>query len=186
MIIQSRFKQFGWLAVLAICLGLFIALSFQTHSVKTEVLLAERKIIALERETGMLETEFQTRASQRQLSDWNAVEFGYRAPRADQYLENERHLASLGSPVRVDAPPPIRVARNVPSGLEEAGENDLAEIAMVSPITGKPVTLSAAERAKAEASLTDDLGELLAQASPVKPAQAAEASGPIPAETVGK
>ena len=176
MIIQSRFKQLGWIALLAICLGLFIALSFQTHSVKTEVLLAEREIVALERQTMILETEFQTRASQRQLSDWNAVEFGYRAPRADQYLENERQLASLGSPVRADAPQPIRVARNVPPGSDTAIDSEFSSVAMVSPITGKPVTLSVAAQAQAEASLTDDLGELLAQASPVKQAQAAEAS----------
>lgn len=176
MIIQSRFKQLGWIALLAICLGLFIALSFQTHSVKTEVLLAEREIVALERQTMILETEFQTRASQRQLSDWNAVEFGYRAPRADQYLENERQLASLGSPVRADAPQPIRVARNVPAGSDTAIDSEFSSVAMVSPITGKPVTLSVAAQAQAEASLTDDLGELLAQASPVKQAQAAEAS----------
>ena len=81
----SRLRQIGWLVVIATCLGLFLALSFRVHAVKSEVRLAERQIIALKNETLMLETEFQARANQRQLANWNAVEFGYEAPRADQY-----------------------------------------------------------------------------------------------------
>ena len=176
MTLQSRLHQLGWFAVLAICFVLFLALSFRVHAVKSEVQLAERSIIALERETMMLETEFQTRASQRQLSDWNAVEFGYSAPRADQYLENERQLAGLGSPSRPSAPSPIRVARAVPIDADGAVSEEFSSFAMVSPVTGRPVTLSVAAQAQAEASLADDLGEFLANASPVKPAQAAEAS----------
>ena len=66
-------RQIGWLVVLAAVAALFFALSFQVHSVKSEVLLAERQIIRLEREAMMLETEFQARANQRQLYEWNAV-----------------------------------------------------------------------------------------------------------------
>jgi hypothetical protein len=106
----SRLRQIGWNAVPVICLALFLALSFQVNAVKREVLLAERQIIALEREKMMLETEFQTRASQRQLAQWNALEFGYKAPNAGQFLESERQLAALGTPRAVSAPDPIRVA----------------------------------------------------------------------------
>lgn len=177
MIAKSRLHQLGWIALLAICLGLFLALSFQTHSVRSEVLLAEREIIALERETSMLETEFQTRASQRQLADWNAVEFGYSAPRADQYLENERQLASLGSEERPDAPTPLRVARNVPASLAAGEAADIPQIAMVSPVTGKPITLEVAARAQAEASFGDSFSEFLSNASLVREARAADSSG---------
>ena len=97
----SRIRQMGWMAVLAACLALFAVLSFNVHAVKSEVQLAERQIIALERETLMLETEFQARASQRQLAEWNSVELGYKAPRADQYLDNERQLTSLGQPLGI-------------------------------------------------------------------------------------
>jgi hypothetical protein len=106
----SRLRQFGWYAVPAICIALFLALSFQVNAVKREVLLTERKIIALEREKMMLETEFQTRASQRQLAAWNAVEFGYVAPNAEQFLDSERQLARLSTPRALTAPDPIRVA----------------------------------------------------------------------------
>ena len=94
---SARMRSIGWAAVLAVCIALFIGLTFQVNSVKSQVRLAERHIVALEREKMMLETEFETRASQQQLANWNTVEFGYRAPRADPFLENERELAGLGS-----------------------------------------------------------------------------------------
>ena len=114
----SRIRQIGWMLALSLCLAAFLALTFKVNAVKSDVRLAERQIIALERQTLMLEVEFQTRASQRQLSQWNAVEFGYVAPRADQYLESERELAVLGLPRGLDAPDPIRVAKARPQAEE--------------------------------------------------------------------
>ena len=129
----SRIRQIGWLMALAICLACFVALTFRVNTVKSEVRLAERRIVQLEREKLLLETEFQTRANQQQLANWNTVEFGFKAPRADQYLENERQLASLGLPRRIGAPSPIRVARASRPGED----SDIPE--MVSPLTGKHV-----------------------------------------------
>jgi hypothetical protein len=163
----SRLRQMGWLVALAVCAALFLSLTFRVHAVNSEVLLAERQIIALKHETIMLETEFQTRASQRQLSEWNAVDFGYHAPRPDQYLSNERQLASLGSPAGPNAPSPIRVARaDVPVEAAEPGE-------MRSPLTGRPVGLTVAS-AEVEAGVVfaEAFGDLIAEASPVRPAQA--------------
>jgi hypothetical protein len=65
-----------------------------------------------------LESEYAVRASMRQLERWNAENFGYAAPVADQYLSGERELASL-------------------EGLPRAkGTNDVAPVlmAMVSPV----------------------------------------------------
>src|SRR3546814_20522565 len=100
------------MVVLAVCLGLFLALSFRVHAVNSEVRLAEREIIKLRRETLMLETEFEVRANQRQLAEWNTVDFGYQAPRADQYLAGDRQLAPLRMPSLPGAPSPIRVAQS--------------------------------------------------------------------------
>jgi hypothetical protein len=129
----SRLRQLGWVVTLALCSALFVGLTFKVNSVRSEVRLAERKIVALQREKVLLETEFETRASQQQLAQWNAVDFGYQAPGADQYLEGERQLAALGEPRGVNAPSPIRVAR----AADDQREMNLP--AMVSPLTGKPV-----------------------------------------------
>ena len=129
----SRLRQVGWAVVLSMCIAGFLALTFQVNAVKSEVRLAERQLIALEREKLLLETEFQARANQQQLADWNRIEFGYSAPSADQYLESERQLASLGVPRGPGAPDPIRVAR-APVEAEDDGL-----LAMVSPLTGEPV-----------------------------------------------
>lgn len=162
----SRLRQIGWAVVLAACIGLFLALSFRVHAVRSEVLLAERQIIALERETLMLETEFQTRASQRQLADWNAVEFGYQAPRPDQYLSSERQLASLSLPLGPTAPEPVLFARADTDSEDEGSATRLAmaDTPMTSPVSGRPI-----ERASAQASddnaFADAFGELLSEAA---------------------
>ncbi len=135
----SRLRQIGWAVVLSVCVAGFVLLTFRVNAVKSEVRLAEREIIALERETALLEIEFESRANQQQLADWNRLEFGYRAPQADQYLENERQLAALSLPRDNDAPDPIRVAQ----APVETGEEGI--IAMVSPLTGKPNAVEPAE-----------------------------------------
>lgn len=116
----SRVHQIGWALVLSVCFGLLLALTFRVNAVKSDVRLTERRIIAAQQAKLMLETEFQTRASQQQLADWNAVEFGYGAPRADQYLEHETQLAALGTPRGIDAPSPVRVALNTPPREDES------------------------------------------------------------------
>lgn len=126
----SRLRQIGWAMALGIAFLLFVALSFRVNAVRSDVIRAERSIIALKQETMRLETEFETRANQQQLANWNAVDFGYIAPRADQYIRNERELASLSQPSLPGAPDPIRVAR---------ADVESAVPAMVSPLTGKPV-----------------------------------------------
>lgn len=165
--IQAR--SLGWMAVLAICMAAVTILSFKVHAVKSEVLLAEREILALKRETLLLETEFETRASQRQLAAWNAVEFGYEAPRADQFLDGERQLASLGQRRGPDAPAPIMLAR-----ADVDGDSAPVETApMRSPVSGAKVTLaSAASEKNAGQVFTEAFGDFLIEASPIRPAQA--------------
>ncbi len=148
MVTGSRLRQIGWAAVFIVCLAAFMLLTFRVNAVKADVQHAERNIVQLERTKTLLETEFQTRANQQQLSDWNDVEFGYRAPKADQYLENERQLANLGEPRGTNAPAPIRVAH-------EAAPKESALIAMVSPLTGKLAQAASAEEEAPEERPTD-------------------------------
>jgi hypothetical protein len=169
MISGLQARSLGWMAVLVICLALVVGLSFRVHAVKSEVLLAERQIVALERETLLLETEFETRASQRQLAVWNAVEFGYQAPRADQFLEGTRQLASLGQQRAPGAPAPVMLARADASGEGEAA----AAAPMRSPVSGAVVTLaSAAGEKDAGQVFTEAFGDFLIEASPIRAAQA--------------
>jgi hypothetical protein len=168
MISSTNARSLGWMAVLALCFALVVILSFKVHAIKSEVLLAERQVIALERETLLLETEFETRASQRQLAAWNAVEFGYEAPRARQFLDGERQLASLGVQRGPDAPAPIMLAR-----AETADGASAAEAPMRSPVSGAKVTLaSAANEKDAGEVFSDAFGDFLIEASPIRPAQA--------------
>lgn len=168
MMTSQQARSLGWAAVLAICLAAVVVLSFRVHAVKSEVLLAERQLIALQRETMLLETEFETRASQRQLAEWNRVEFGYEAPRAGQFLDGERQLASLGEVRGPDAPSPIRLAS---ADTEEAVA--AADAPMRSPVSGAKVTLaSAASEKDAGAVFAQAFGDFLIEASPIRPAKA--------------
>lgn len=130
---RDRMRSIGWAVILTVCAALTLALTFRVNALKSQVRLTERQIVALKREKIALETEFETRANQQQLRAVNDVEFGYEAPKAGQYLEGERQLASLGKPRGPGAPSPIRVAR---ADLAAAGEES-AFPALVSPLTGK-------------------------------------------------
>jgi hypothetical protein len=123
----------GWIAVLALCTVLYLGLHLKVHAVRSEVVSAERKIVALENQKTLLATEFETRASQQQLASWNRVEFGYSAPTASQFVESERQLARFGTPRAAGAPEPIRVASLA------TGEDAPAYPKLVSPLTGKPI-----------------------------------------------
>lgn len=128
---HSRIRRIGWLAALATCAMLYLTLHLNVHAVRSEVIRAERQIVALEQQKLLLETEFQTRSNQLQLEEWNRVDFGYAAPSAEQFLDNERQLARFGTPRAPGAPEPIRVA---------GSSGDAPEFPrLVSPLTGKPV-----------------------------------------------
>lgn len=184
---QSQMRSLGWAAVLAVCVTLFALLSVRVHAVKSEVLLAERQIIALKRESLLLETEFETRASQRQLVEWNAVEFGFAAPRADQFLEGERQLASLGQPRVPGAPAQIRLARaDADADADSGAMTRRQDSAMVSPLSGEKVTLASAQaQADAGAMFADAFGDFLIEASPIRPARAQGTAAVAPAAVQG-
>ena len=135
MVRGSRLRQIGWAISIGVVFAGFMLLTFRVNAVKSEVVRAERLIVDMEREKLALETEFETRANQQQLADWNAIEFGYLPPRADQFMEAERDLASFSAPRAPGSPEPIRFAREMEasdypelvsplSGADEAAEDD--------------------------------------------------------------
>ncbi|WP_295632078.1 hypothetical protein [Novosphingobium sp.] len=145
-----RLRSIGWLALLAVCATLVLVLTLRVNALRSQVRREENRIVALREETMYLQTEFETRASQQQLKAWNDVDFGYVAPGAGQYLENERQLAMLGKPAGPDAPAPVRLAElgdsanglsgdaASTSGTAAAAYSGPSFPAMVSPLTGKP------------------------------------------------
>ena len=149
MLNATRLRTIILLSMVFAVLILFGGLTFKANAVKSELRTAENHIIALRNRQMMLETELEARASQRQLADWNAVDFGYRPPRAAQFLENERQLAAYGEERAPGAPAPIRTA-----AYQETGE-DAETLAMAAPagggfITGKAFAAEPAERYPAD------------------------------------
>jgi len=158
---RDRLASIGWVTIL-VCIGaLTAALMIRVNAVKSQVQLAERHIVALRREKAFLETELETRANQQQLTDINALYFGYKAPAAGQYFENERQLAALGKPRGPDAPAPILMASAEQTSAEPSGLP-----ALVSPLTGKLVgTARAAEPDGEQAASGDIVGAAIASAT---------------------
>jgi len=129
---RDRVRSIGWVTLLTFCLALTAALTLRVNAVKSEVHHAERRIIHMRGEITFLETEYQTRSNQHQLRSLNDIEFGYTAPRAQQYIEGARQLAVIGQPRGPSAPAPIRVAHG-------PGEEMPAPfLKMLSPVTGEP------------------------------------------------
>lgn len=139
---RSGLQKVGWAVILTICGAMLLALTFKVNAVKSQVRLTERQILAVRQEKDLLETEFETRANQHQLTALNEVEFGYSAPTPGQYLDGERSLAELSKPRAVDAPTPVMVA-----SADEAGKS----------------AAPAAERASAETPRTGDTLKLAAR-----------------------
>lgn len=130
---QARFRRIGWVALLTVCTLFYGLLHLQVWSVSSEVKRAERRIVALEQDKLLLETEFLTRSSQAQLAAWNRVDFGYSAPRADQFIASERQLASFGADGEQGREEALRLA-------SFSADEEVAPFPqLVSPITGEPL-----------------------------------------------
>lgn len=134
MTLQDALNRAGWTLAFAIAATIFLALTFMANSAKSDVQQLERAIIAAERQKLLLETEFQARASQRQLAAWNAVEFGYAAPRGDQFIDDERELVALASSPLRSAPEPIRLVRTVQPRHQDGQISSL-----VTAVAGLPI-----------------------------------------------
>ena len=172
---RDRIRSIGWAVVLTVCAALCAALFLRVNAVKSEVHKTERQIVSLKRQILFLETEFQTRSNQHQLKALNDVEFGYKAPRAEQYIEGERQLAALGKARGPGAPAPIRVA----STVQTTQSGSAPFMAMLPPVRGdgdaaRPShpnsgkARSAAHGSEGQDSIADvihaaDLGERLAR-----------------------
>lgn len=130
---HAPIRRIGWLALLALAGALCLLLHFKVQAIHSEVVRAERRIVALEQDKLLLQTEFETRANQQQLAAWNQVDFGYTAPTAAQFLNGERQLAALGASALPGGAATIRFARA-----------DIEQTAPAAPAAAAPVAAAAA------------------------------------------
>lgn len=149
---QARIRRFGWIATLSICLVCYIMLHLKVNAVHAEVVRAEKEIVRLERHNLLLETEVLTRSNQVKLAEWNRVEFGYRAPHAEQYIESDRRLGELGGPRQQDAPAPIRLATIT------TGEDAPAFPTLPAPSQTKPAAQAGALSDRVRVEITNAAG----------------------------
>lgn len=139
MLMAARKLQGIGLVLLVLVFAMMLyPVSLKVAATRSELARIEQQIDRTESNIRYLESELAVRASMRQLEQWNADTFGYSAPSASQYLENERQLASLG-----------RVPR-------ARGANEVAPVlmAMVSPVAisdkAKPAATTDAPAAAAK------------------------------------
>jgi hypothetical protein len=103
----KRLENVGWLALVLLVLIMLYPLSLRVATLRSDLNRVDRQIISIKQDIRYLETEFQTRASLRQLERWNRLEFGYAPPSAKQFVGGERALANLGT---ADWDRPVEVA----------------------------------------------------------------------------
>lgn len=96
MLMAARKLQSIGLVLLVLLLAMVLyPISLKVAAERSELAKIERKIRQSRDNIRYLEAELAVRASLAQLEKWNAESFGYAAPTAEQYLSNERQLASL-------------------------------------------------------------------------------------------
>ena len=132
------------LLVLIFAMALY-PVSLKVAATRSELTRIERQIDRTQANIRYLESELAVRASMRQLEQWNADSFGYSAPSASQYLENDRQLASLDRLPRArgaNEVAPVLMAMVSPVGTPEPAA-DVAKPA--AKPAARPVVLAQAE-----------------------------------------
>ena len=156
MLMAARKLQGIGLVLLVLIFAMMLyPVSLKVAATRSELTRIERDIIRTRDNIRYLESELAVRASMRQLEQWNADAFGYSAPDATQYLENERQLASLDrlprargagevAPVLMAMVSPVAVAA-APTESPVANKPAAAKPAAPKPVAAKPVMLAQAD-----------------------------------------
>lgn len=176
---RTRLHSLLWTGSVVVATALSLVLTLQVKAVNSDIAETEKAIVATKQQLAILETEFQTRARQQQLVRWNEVEFGYVAPRADQFLDGRAELAALGKPAQILDAAPIRMAEAaapaIAPGVETAAPGPV-RMASAAP-AAKPAAVAPA---KAETPIR------LAQAKTEKPAMMRQLVAMADAKPVAK
>ena len=156
MLMAARKLQGIGLVLLVLIFAMMLyPVSLKVAATRSELTRIERDIVQARDNIRYLESELAVRASMRQLEQWNADTFGYSAPDASQYLENERQLASLDrlprarganevAPVLMAMVSPVAVPA-APKQSPVASEPAATQPAAAKPAAAKPVLLAQAD-----------------------------------------
>jgi hypothetical protein len=111
---MKRLKNIGWLALVFMVAVLLYPLSLNVAALHSDLTQIDREIFETKQEINFLQAEIRTRASVAQLEEWNELLYGYEPPRAEQFIDGERGLASLGG--ATEGLKPVFVAVDMPAG----------------------------------------------------------------------
>ena len=149
MLMAARKLQGIGLVLLVLLFAMMLyPVSLKVAATRSELTRIEKQIDRTRDNIRYLESELAVRASMRQLEQWNAETFGYSAPNADQYLENERQLAGLDRLPRARGThdvAPVLMAMVSPVAVPDAPKASPA--AEAEPAAEPPIVLAKAERA---------------------------------------
>jgi len=105
------FKSVGWVAGIGAAALTCYMFSLSVAAERAELAELDSQIVELRSSIRTLNTELGTRGRVHQLQHWASADFGFTAPAASQFLENEVTLAQLE--VRSETSPmeaPVRMA----------------------------------------------------------------------------
>lgn len=149
MLMAARKLQGIGLVLLVLIIAMMLyPVSLKVAATRSELAKINRQIDRTRGNIRYLESELAVRASMRQLEQWNADTFGYSAPSADQYLSNERQLASLDRLPRArgaNEVAPVLMAMVSPVGTPAKIEAKPEAVERVKAPTAKPVQLAQAD-----------------------------------------
>lgn len=182
MIAIKRLQSIFWalLVTLGALTVYFISLRVATE--RNELARVEAQIYRTKGDIRYLETEFGARASMRQLEMWNAQEFRYSTPSADQYLDGERELANLDG---IEANGPVYVAAPVMTAMVESKQDlpSAGDSASASPAASRiRESIAIVETAKA----AEPKPEQASKPAPVRSASATPRPAPTPSPVARK
>lgn len=168
---MKRLKNIGWLALVFMIAVLLYPLSLNVAALHSDLSRIDRDILDTKQEINFLQAEIRTRASVAQLEEWNELLYGYEPPRADQFIDGERGLASLGGSEPLVKP--VLVAVDMPAG--EIGGGGAAASSILADAGAAIRSVATADDAKpekAEKQVADKPAE--GKAKPVEPATRTE------------
>lgn len=156
MLMAARKLQgIGLVLIVLIFAMILYLLSVNVAATRSELAQVNRDIANSRDAIRYLENEYAVRASMRQLERWNADNFGYAAPVAEQYLAGERQLASLDGLPRArgaNEVAPVLMAMVSPVDLSNAA----VSVAVQPPEANDASPAAVAKRHAAKLALIDD------------------------------